>query len=193
MAARGSDTDARRARLRRALEGVAKDDRAALGTVYEMTSAKLLGIIMAILPDRERAEEVLQEVYIKVWRRARSYDPSMGSPISWLAIVARNAAIDEARRRGRPESGADDGAIERVADETPAIDDLLCEDQEHEAVRHCIDTLETDQRRSIMLAFFGGLSHSQLADRIGVPLGTLKSRIRRGLRNLRRCLGDERA
>ncbi|NYH96570.1 sigma-70 family RNA polymerase sigma factor [Novosphingobium marinum] len=187
--AQGTDeAAARRQQLVLALERVATGDRDALRQVYEMTSAKLLGIIVRILPDREQAEDVLQDVYFKVWRRAGRYDASLGSPISWLAVIARNAAVDEARRNGRTPA-SEDGELENIVDDAQLPDDFLCEAEMHAEVRRCLDELEENQRRSIRMAFFGGLTHSQLAEALAVPLGTMKSWIRRGLANLKGCLG----
>ena len=180
----------RRQLLVQALEKTATGSRSALETVFEMTSAKLLGIILPIVRDREVAEDVLQDVYLRVWRRAGRYDPDKGSAIAWLATIARNAAIDEVRRLGkRPEEG--DDSLELIADDGQSADEMLCEQEDHDAVRRCLDALEGDQRKSIRLAFFGGLTHSELAERVGVPLGTMKSWIRRGLASLKGCLGYE--
>ena len=181
----------RRRALLHAMERVSSGDRDALQDVYQRTSAKLLGVILRIVPDREQAEDVLQEVYFKVWRRAGRYDPEKGSPISWLATIARNSAIDEVRRSGRIETAGNSGIAE-IADSSAPADEMLCQSEEHEAVRRCMETLEQNQRKSIRLAFFGGFSHSQLAEHVGVPLGTMKSWIRRGLVSLKGCLGHDR-
>lgn len=183
----------RRQALATAVERVARGDRAALKIVYDMTSAKLLGVILRIVRDRETSEDVLQDVYVKVWRRAGRFDPARSSPVTWLCVIARNAAIDCARREGRIDKVGSPpvGAIEEIEDDTIAADDLLCDMEDHERIRLCIEQLQNEHRRTIRLAFFDGLSHSQLADRIGAPLGTVKSWIRRGLASLKGCLGGE--
>lgn len=175
-----------RQRLVLALGEVARGDRASLKTVYDMTSAKLFGVIVRIERDRDSAEDVLQDVYVKVWRRAGRFDPSRASPITWLCTIARNAAIDSRRRHGHE---TDLDGVPEVEDDAPLADEMLCNIEDASRVRQCLDTLQTDQRRSIRLAFFDGLSHSELADRVGVPLGTMKSWIRRGLASLKGCLG----
>ena len=191
---RGDDGSAqRRQALAAAVEQVAHGDRAALKTVYDMTSAKLLGVILRIVRDRETSEDVLQDVYVKVWRRAGRFDPAVASPVTWLCVIARNAAIDCARRESRGDSvvSRPAEAMEEIEDDAIAADDFLCDMEDHERVRLCIEQLQNEHRRTIRLAFFDGLSHSQLADRIGAPLGTVKSWIRRGLASLKGCLGGE--
>lgn len=182
------DPQGRRQKLVAALQGVGRGERSALKTVYELTSAKLLGVIVRIERDRETAEDVLQDVYLKVWRRAGRFDASRGSPITWLCAIARNAAIDSCRGRSREASVPDDDLPE-IEDDASLADEMLCDMEDAARVHDCLDTLQQDHRRSIRLAFFDGLSHSELAERIGVPLGTMKSWIRRGLASLKGCLG----
>lgn len=170
------------------MKQVAAGDRSALETVYRMTSAKLLGVIIRLIPDRELAEDVLQEVYIKVWRRAGRYDPDLGSPISWLATVARNSAIDELRKVGSRPNLGEDTEMYLIADDAPPADEMLCEAEEYAAIRACLEKLEAKQRQSIRSAFFKGQTHAQLAEDTGVPLGTMQSWIRRGLSSLKGCL-----
>ena len=179
----------RREELVLAMQGVAGGDQAALRTIYEMTAAKLLGTILHIVPTRERAEDVLQDTYIKVWHRAGGFDPSLGSPITWLCTVARNTALNAVRSEGRRGEDARD-ELPEVADEgiKPA-DDWLCDMEDSAALSRCMEQLQDDQRRSIRLAYFEGLTHTELAERVDVPLGTMKSWIRRGLAGLRGCLG----
>lgn len=179
----------RRAALKRALAQTADGSRAALHEVYAMTSAKLLGIIMQVVREREAAEDVLQDVFIKVWNRAGRYDPAIASPITWLAAIARNSAIDAVRKAGRSREIADD-ALPEVEDEAPLADDMLCAAQDADRLHKCLDGLQDDQRKSIRLAFFRGYTHTELAEKLGVPLGTMKSWIRRGLASLKGCLGD---
>ncbi|MBX7483119.1 sigma-70 family RNA polymerase sigma factor [Qipengyuania qiaonensis] len=172
-----------------AIAGVAGGDRAALKTVYRLTSAKLFGTIIRIVPERERAEDILQDVYVKVWRRAGRFDGSKGSPITWLCTIARNTALNELRRDGRKvEPPADTLPEVEDSDALPA-DEWLCAMEESQALARCLQELSGDQRRSIRLAFFEGYSYSELAKKVDVPLGTMKSWVRRGLAGLKGCLG----
>lgn len=178
----------RRELLRNAMAAVATGDRAALDTVYEMTSGKLFATIVRIVRARDRAEDVLQDVYVKVWRRAARFDPSKGSPITWLCTIARNTALNDLRSNGRSLEIAD-ADLNVIADDAKTADDWLCDMEDNAALARCLEGLQKDQRRSIRLAFFDGFSHSELADMVDVPLGTMKSWIRRGLAGLKGCLG----
>ena len=167
---------------------MADGSREALQEVYAATSAKLYGAILRIVRDSEEAQDLLQDVYVKVWRRAARFDPAKASPITWLCVTARNTAIDHLRRQGRQLRAAPEHDIADLPEEKPGADELLCESEDYEALARCLDGLAEEQERPIRLAFFDGLTHSQLADRLEVPLGTMKSRIRRGLQSLRGCL-----
>lgn len=171
-----------------ALRSTAAGDRAALRQVFDRTSAKLMGICLRILKDRDEAEDVLQEVYVSIWSRAASFDPAKASPVTWLATIARNRAIDRLRaRRSRGETAPVEEVLD-LADERPDGFALAAERQEGERIHHCLSTLEGRAQEMIRTAFFDGLSYSDLAARAGVPLGTMKSWIRRGLQRLRDCL-----
>lgn len=170
------------------MQGMAAGDRAALDMVYAMTSAKLFATIVRIVRVRERAEDLLQETYVKAWQRAGRFDPARGSPITWLCTIARNTALNDLRRDGRLPVDAGD-ALPEVADDAAPHDEWLCDLQDAEALHRCLETLQADHRRSIRLAFFEGLTHSELARRIDAPIGTVKSWIRRGLSGLKGCLG----
>ncbi|MFZ2997085.1 sigma-70 family RNA polymerase sigma factor [Sphingobium sp.] len=185
----GDQADDARARLTQAMQGVARQDRSALSDVYAMTSAKLFGICLRICGDRQSAEDILQDVYVKVWRRAGQFDATRASPITWLATIARNSAIDWRRANGRmdmlPESAAAD-----VADEAIAADDRIVGEQERGRIFECLKTLDVRTGAAIRAAFYDGLSYSELATRARVPLGTMKSWVRRGLLRLKDCIGD---
>lgn len=182
------DIPTRRAALLRAMDGVANGNRSSLKAVYDATNAKLFGVILRLVGDRENAEDILQEVYVKVWHRAGRFDASRASPITWLSTIARNTAIDHLRRSGRrPETATDE--MPEIADDAVRVDEMLCTQEDNAALRKCLEELQPDHRRSIRLAFFDGLTHSQLSERMNVPLGTMKSWIRRGLQNLKGCLG----
>ena len=168
---------------------VARSDRTALEELYQRTSSKLFGVCLRICGDRSAAEDVLQEVYIKVWHRADQYQAGTYSPISWLAVIARNASIDWLRKNGR-QNYDDEAVIEIIADDAPLGDTVIEEKQQKARIMDCLEELDEEQNRPIRSAFFGGLTYSQLAKQIEVPLSTMKSRIRRGLMSLKKCLED---
>jgi RNA polymerase sigma factor (sigma-70 family) len=177
-----------RSQLAAALARVAAGDRAALRLVYQDTSAKLFGVCLRILNDRSEAEDVLQDVYVTVWRKAGSFDPGRASPITWLVAIARNRSIDRLRasaasRRSEPIESAED-----IRDDTPAALDLVVAAEQQARLNTCIGELEERQSRAIRSAFLEGVTYEQLAERMSVPLGTMKSWIRRGLMKLRACL-----
>jgi RNA polymerase sigma-70 factor (ECF subfamily) len=182
------DAEASRSQLAAELVRVAGGDRAALRLVYQDTSAKLLGVCLRILKDRSEAEDVLQDVYVTVWRKAATFDAARASPITWLVAIARNRSIDRLRsgalsRRMEPIEEAQD-----VRDEAPGALDTLERSQQHARLATCLGTLEERHATAIRAAFFEGATYEELADRMTVPLGTMKSWIRRGLLKLRACL-----
>lgn len=179
--------DARRAKLNDALVQAGKGDRAAFETVYQMTSAKLFGVCLRIFPDRQEAEEALQDAYLTIWNRAARFEPGRASPISWLVTVTRNRAIDRLRARGRAGLASLDDAAE-VADPAPLADATLVEQSDARALHGCIEGLEPRDAHFIRGAFIAGATYAELAERDGEPLGTVKSRIRRALIKLRNCL-----
>lgn len=182
--------DEARARLSDALVDTAARDREAFRTVYTLTSMKLFGVCLRICGDRQAAEDVLHEVYISVWNNAGGYQPTRASPISWLTTIARNRSIDWLRaHRIRPVSDLSHAAD--VADAGPLAREEIIGAQEASALHRHLDTLEPRQRDAIRAAFFEGLTYAELAARHGVPLGTMKSWIRRGLLRLRECLHDQ--
>src|SRR4051794_40914266 len=184
----GMDADEHRSQLAAALARVAGGDRAALRIVYQDTSAKLFGVCLRILNDRSEAEDVLQDVYVTVWRKAASFDPARASPITWLVAIARNRAIDRLRssagsRRSEPIESAED-----VRDDAPGALDLVVAAEQQERLKTCLGELEERHSAVIRSAFLDGVTYEQLAQRMEVPLGTMKSWIRRGLMKLRTCL-----
>lgn len=172
-----------RARLNADIARVARGDRAALRRVYAATSAKLFGICLRFSGDRDAAEDALQESYVKVWRRADRFDPARASAITWLCLIARGTAIDAARASGRVARGMD-----VMRDHAEVGGDVS--PREREALDDCMELLDDGAREHIRSAFFDGYSYDELARHADVPLGTMKSRIRRGLLALRRCLED---
>ncbi|MBK6414433.1 MAG: sigma-70 family RNA polymerase sigma factor [Sphingopyxis sp.] len=187
-----SGADEARARLTAALTAVGRGDRVAMRQVYDMTAAKLFGICLRICGERASAEDVLQTVYIKVWERAGQFDAARASPITWLATIARNGAIDWRRSvAGRAvRDTLPEQASFAVADDSPLADQSLVAAEDGARLHHCLDELEERSRTSIRAAFFDGSTYAELAERENVPLGTMKSWIRRGLLRLKDCLGD---
>jgi RNA polymerase sigma factor (sigma-70 family) len=165
---------------------VAAGDRAAFRAVYERTSAKLYGICLRLLGSEVEAEDVLQEAYVTVWRNARRFDSAKASAITWLAVIARNKAIDRLRRR-RPVADGLEAAAE-VPDEGPLATAVIEQKDDARRLAHCLDELDERARAMIRAAFLDGASYPELAEREGVPLGTMKSWIRRGLMRLKGCL-----
>lgn len=182
------------------LARVALGDRQAFATLYERSSAHLLGVILRIQRNRELAEDILQEVYVNVWRSAGTFDAQRAQPMTWLSSVARNRAIDSLRRRQtepemvsthRPGADADDDDHDMLQDhasDAPSPHQLLTQASEALAVNHCMGGLSGEQQQSIALAFYQGLSHAEVAEHLRQPLGTVKSWVRRGLVALRDCL-----
>lgn len=182
-----TETDAvARARLTDALVRVGAQDARAFRLVYRLTAAKLFGICLRICGERKAAEDVLQDVYLTVWTRAGGFDATRGSAIAWLSTIARNRSIDW-RRAHRPLARADEMLAE-IADDAPLASDRMLLDERERMLHLCLEALEERQRASIRTAFFDGLTYAELAERAAVPLGTMKSWVRRGLHRLRECL-----
>jgi RNA polymerase sigma-70 factor (ECF subfamily) len=182
------DADTYRSQLVAALVRIAGGDRAALRLIYQDTSAKLFGVCLRILNDRSEAEDVLQDVYVTVWRKAGTFDPGRASPITWLVAIARNRAIDKLRAGagGRRSEPIDSAA--GVSDPAPAAVEVLAQAQENARLTNCLAELEARHATAIRSAFMEGNTYEELAKRMDVPLGTMKSWVRRGLLKLRACL-----
>jgi RNA polymerase sigma-70 factor (ECF subfamily) len=162
--------------------GAAQGDGGALATLYDKYSGQMLGLCVRILRDRREAEDVLHDVFIEVWRRAGDYDRRRGSVRSWLLMRTRSRALDRARSHGFSRSVPfDDSTASRrtAADDPSAAPD-------HARVHRALDELPLEQRRVIELGYFEGLSSSEIATRVGAPVGTVKSRVAAGLAKLRR-------
>ena len=177
---------AARAELARDLAAVAAGDRNALARLYEAVSAKLFGVCLRILQDRTAAEEALQETFIAVWTKANQYDPDRASPVTWLAAIARNKALD--RLRAKPRAAAPLEAADEVADPAPLASAAVELSEEHRRLQACLDELDPRHGKAIRTAFFDGVTYAALARRADVPIGTMKSWIRRSLLSLRTCL-----
>ncbi|WP_424811486.1 sigma-70 family RNA polymerase sigma factor [Roseococcus sp. YIM B11640] len=168
------------------LARVAGGDRAALQSLYKLQSVRLFGIAMAVLRDRDAAADAVHDGFINISRRAGLYDPERGPAEAWIGAVIRHAALDIARRRGR-EIPTDDATLGDTPVE-PAQLDSISAGEDGTRLRACLEALPEKNRQGILLAFVHGLSHPQIAARLELPIGTVKSWIRRGLLSLRECL-----
>lgn len=165
----------------------AAGDRGAFRMLYDSTSAKLFGTILRICRDRDLARDLLQEVYVKIWQNADRFDAARSSPITWMVSIARNRSIDEIRR-ARPEITSESEDLPEIAAEFS--DPLAGRDRREELARlmRCLDGLDDERRQAVLLAYCHGASRESLADRLGRPVPTIKTWLRRGLAQLRGCL-----
>lgn len=164
-------------------------DQQAFEALYEASSAKLFGVAVRITRRRDWAEEVLQESFVKIWHHAGSYDSAKSAPMTWMTAIVRNRALDWLRRPQEVRTSEEQEAmLNAIPDEGPGPEDLVSMAAQARKLHECMQHLSDDQRRSITLAFFNGLSHGELAEKMGKPLGTVKTWIRRGLDRLKGCL-----
>jgi len=166
----------------------AAGDQQALRAIYQQTSGKLLGIVIGILKDRALAEEALQETFLTAWRNASSFDPGRGHPMAWLITIARSRAIDSVRKTMRSPQIDDAADTSMFESDTPTPEDIVIQTGDADRLARCLDELRTEQRNCIKLAYWRGYTHSELAELLNHPLGTIKSWTRRGLSSLKDCL-----
>lgn len=185
-AATQASSATRREELAALVAAIATGERDALKTLYDRTSAKLFGISLRVLGNEADAQDVLQDVYTTVWRKADRFDPARASAITWLALLTRSRAIDRLRARRAPNESLD--MASELPDDGPSPLDLVERSQDAKRLSDCLGELEERARAMIRSAFFDGASYPELASREGVPLPTMKSWIRRGLIRLKGCL-----
>jgi RNA polymerase sigma-70 factor (ECF subfamily) len=174
------------------LRRVAAGDRQAFQALFRATSAKLYGVVFRILRRKDLADEVVQEAYLRIWRRAGTFNPHAGSPITWMAVIARNLALDEVRRT-QPVSIEDRPEVLDMPDEFHHPLDAREKSETLARLMACLDGIEKDRREMVLLAYHHGMSREDLAAKFGAPVATVKTWLRRSLLQLRACLGDERA
>lgn len=172
------------------LKSIAARDEAALAQLYDGYRVILFGLLMRILNNREEAEDVLQEVFLQVWRRAADFDENRGRPFTWLVTLTRSRGIDRLRTLAVRERVAIAGAKEESDAVSDAASDAFRSEQRG-LVTNALDQLPDEQKRPLMLAYFDGLTQSEIAARLGAPLGTVKTRMRTGMMKLREVLAGK--
>lgn len=172
--------------LIRAFRQIDAGDHAGLETLYRITSPKLFGVCLRICGDYQAAEDTLNEVYLSIWQRKLALDPARGRALPWLCTIARNRAIDWVRRHGRPTES--DAILAGMPSLDPDPESLALSADRSERLHLCLDKLKPQQRTAIQTAFFEGVTYAEIADRQGVPLGTIKTWVRRGFLSLKDCL-----
>ena len=184
--------DALAMRLAELLAQCALRNQRAFAELYGLTSAKLFGVALRILRRRDWAEEVLQECYVSIWNHAGDYAVQRSAPLTWMTSIVRNRSLDWLRRPQHEATGEEyDIAVEAWQDDSAGPLERLAASSEAAALERCLRQLDGKQRQSIMLAFYHGMSHSEVAGHMKQPLGTVKTWVRRGLERLKVCLQPE--
>ncbi|WP_281411699.1 sigma-70 family RNA polymerase sigma factor [Starkeya sp. ORNL1] len=173
--------------LRRALEGCAHGDRASLHLIYEQLAPRMVGVAMRLLRRKELAEEVVHDTFVRIWEKAPTFDPARGEPTAWIFAILRNRALNVLRGEGRTDL-VEDFEPMALASDAPNAEAIVAALSEAGALRRCLDRLDPLRRQAVVLVYARGLSHGEIAGRMGVPLGTAKSWIRRSLLALRECM-----
>lgn len=178
---------------RRLLDRVVGGDGEALRSIYERCSAKAFGIAQQILGSRPEAEEVLQETFLEVWKRAREYDPRRGGVEGWVVTIARSRSIDRLRTRSTAARVRESDPSSAMSQAAPAPLEAAERRQDRERVAAALRALPVEQRRVLELAYFEGLSQTEIAHRLGEPLGTVKTRVRLGMEKMAGLLAEPEA
>lgn len=180
------------ARLIALIDRVATRDDAALKALYDHTAGKLFGLALRVTQQRDRAEDALQETFLQVWKSAADYRASLSPPMAWLGLIVRSRALDQLRRhkaeRAHLTEPLDDALADTLEGDSANPLDTSLASQQAWALHQCLARLENQQREVVSLAYLRDLSHSELAQQLQLPLGTVKSWIRRGLDQLRTCM-----
>lgn len=176
-------------RLAALLARSALGDRRAFEEVYRATRSKLFAVSLRIVRERQLAEEVLQDSFVAIWNHASDYAQAKSAPTTWMTAIVRNRSLDVLRRGAHETEDVDEVLALNLVDESASPSRELDEAMDAHSIQDCMKELDAEQRQSIALAFFHGLSHSELAEHMRKPLGTVKTHIRRGLMRLKDCLG----
>ena len=175
--------------LVRLLQLTADGDRSAFAQLYQLTSKRVFGMARRVLVDPDLAEDTTQETYLQVWQAAAKFDPAAGSPLAWLMTIAHRRAVDKVRStQSATDREARYGATSQMIEHDDVVDTVSSR-LEAESVVRCLDTLTETQRESVRLAYYGGLTYREVAEKLGAAVPTIKSRIRDGLLRLKTCLG----
>lgn len=174
------------------IDRVAQADESALRELYELTSSKLYGVAVRVVSNRSWAEDVLQEAFLNIWRIAGDYKASLSPPMAWMCLIVRSRGLDFLRRRTSERADAalelDDVMAETVEGDSPNPMDTALASEQAWALHQCLSQLDNKQREVVSLAYMRDLSHGELAEQLKLPLGTVKTWIRRGLEQLRGCM-----
>jgi RNA polymerase sigma-70 factor (ECF subfamily) len=170
---------------------IALEDERAFAALYDRYSSILFGLMLRILHNRAEAEDVLQEVFLQVWQQAHSFDASRGRPFTWLVTLARSRAIDRLRAAGSRERTAQKSGEEAPRVEEEAADETVLREEQGEVVRRALAELSEEQRSTLLLAYLDGMSQTEIAEKTGQPLGTVKTRTRAGLKKLHGLLSNK--
>ena len=173
------------------LQAVAKGDKGAFSDLYRLTSSKLFALSMGILKRNDWAEESLQEAFTRIWRSAHRYDPAKGTGMSWIATIARNTALSKLMRRPKDEFAGNEAEMLQLPSRTPTPIEAAMRSSDARQLSTCMAELDDEQRQSIFLIYYEGLTQREVADHLDRPIGTVKSWVRRGLVRLRGCLDRE--
>jgi RNA polymerase sigma-70 factor (ECF subfamily) len=177
-----------------AIDRAARRDASGLEWLYDRYATRVYSLALRIVRDTADAEDVTQEVFVQVWTHAATFDASRGAVAAWLTMLARSRALDRLRRRGAgPQSGGEHDALANIQDPAPSVEWMAANAQQVAAARDALATLPAEQRATLELVYFDGLTQSEIAERTATPIGTVKTRIRTGLQRMRDVVGTRRS
>jgi RNA polymerase sigma-70 factor (ECF subfamily) len=167
-------------------------DRAAFADLYDLTASRVLGLSTRVLVDHAQAEEVMQDVFLEIWQTAQRYDPQRGRGITWILTMTHRRSVDRVRASQSARDRDARAGIQALADTAPSIEEEVAAEIEHARMTKALDHLSDPQREAVELAYFGGLTQSEIAQKLDVPVGTVKTRTRAAMAKLRGILGEDR-